>query len=114
VLALERRLVEERAERERLGEELADARREIAALSAHQETAVERSREVVELEGQLAAANARADAAAARTPIEVAPLEPRVERFRGSQDRKMGTEAVAVAAIAVAILILVLIVTLIL
>ncbi len=65
-LALERRLVEERAERERLGEELEAARREIASLSAHHRTAVERSREVVELEGQLAAANARAEAAESR------------------------------------------------
>jgi hypothetical protein len=71
VLALERRLVEERAERQALERELAQARQEIEALSAHHASAVERAREIVELEGQLAVANARADAAQAR----VAKLE---------------------------------------
>jgi hypothetical protein len=66
LLALERRLVEERAERERLGEELADANVRLEALTAHQTSAVERANEVVRLEGDLAAALVRAEAAERR------------------------------------------------
>jgi hypothetical protein len=118
-LALERRLAEQRAERERLEEELARARREIASLSAHQATAVERAKEVVALEGQLAAANARADAAEARAaeleraaPIEVAPLPPRIERRRESPQRHgAGAQAAAVAAVAVIVALVVIVIT---
>ena len=53
LLALQRRLVEERAERERLADDLAAAREQIAALTSHHDAAVERSREVVRLEGEL-------------------------------------------------------------
>ena len=66
LLALERRLVEERAERERIGEELVDARVRLDALSSHQASAVERANEVVRLEGELAAALVRAEAAERR------------------------------------------------
>jgi hypothetical protein len=112
-LALERRLVEERAERERLGEELEAARREIASLSSHHASAVERSREVVELEGQLAVANARAEAAesrAAHLQRDVAPLQPRVERRRGSQQWGARTQIAAIAAVAVVLVVLALII----
>ena len=64
-LALERRLIEERAEREALAHELAEARQRIEALSSHHESAVARAQEIVDLEGRLAVANARADAAQA-------------------------------------------------
>ena len=66
LLALERRLVEERAERERIGEDLADANVRLEALSTHQASAVERANEVVRLEGELAAALVRAEAAERR------------------------------------------------
>ena len=66
LLALERRLVEERAERERIGEELVDAQVRLDALSSHQASAVERANEVVRLEGELAAALVRAEAAERR------------------------------------------------
>jgi hypothetical protein len=112
-LALERRLVEERAERERLGEELEAARREIASLASHHHSAVERSREVVELEGQLAAANARAEAAesrAAHLERDVIPLPPRIERRRGSQEWGASTQIAALAAVAAVLVVLALII----
>ncbi len=65
-LALERRLVEERASRERVEAELAAAREQLAALAEHQASAVERAQEVVQLEGELAAAKRERAEALAR------------------------------------------------
>jgi hypothetical protein len=74
-LALERRLVEERAARERVEHELAAAREQLAALAEHQASAVERAQEVVRLEGELAAANRERDEAVARAGREVAAAD---------------------------------------
>ena len=52
----ERRLVDERAARERAEGALRDAEARAAALSEHQDSAVERTNELVRLEGELAAA----------------------------------------------------------
>ena len=68
-LALERRLVEERAARKRVEEELAAAREQLAALSEHQASAVERAQEVVRLEGELAAATRERAEALARAEL---------------------------------------------
>jgi hypothetical protein len=84
LLALERRLVEERAERERIGEDLADANVRLEALSSHRASAVERANEVVRLEGELAAALVRAEAAERRS----AGLE---QKLRDAQ--RQGAEA---------------------
>jgi hypothetical protein len=74
----ERRLAGERAERERLEAALRDAEARVAALSEHQESAVERANELVRLEGELAAARERVE---------------RVERDRVSaQERGDGAE----------------------
>ena len=70
-LALERRLVEERATRERVEEELAAAREQLAALTEHQASAVERAQEVVRLEGELAAAKRERAEAVARAEAEL-------------------------------------------
>jgi hypothetical protein len=126
-LALERRLIEERAEREALARELAEARQRIEALSSHHDSAVARAQEIVDLEGQLAVANARADAAQAHVtrlerelarvrvapdvePIEVAPLPPRTPRRRSGQEWDARTKVTAVVAIAVALIVLLIIV----
>jgi hypothetical protein len=110
VLALERRLVEERAARERLTNELAEARRQLETLASHQASAVERSRDVVRLEGALAAALARAEAAERhageltqpQAPIVVEPLARRVPRRQGgSQDWSAGARAGAVVVLVV-------------
>jgi hypothetical protein len=124
-LALERRLVEERAEREALAHELAEARQRIEALSSHHESAVARAQEIVELEGQLAVANARADAAQAHVtklerelarvrvadvaPVEVEPLPPRTPRRRGAQEWDLRTKVTAVAAVVVALIVVLII-----
>jgi hypothetical protein len=123
VLALERRLVEERAEREALARELAAAREQIEGLSAHHDRARERAEEIVALEGQLAVANARAEAAVAHVtrlerelaetqvaaessrPIEVAPLPPRTPRRRRGQDWDLRTRVAAGVAVAVALIV---------
>jgi hypothetical protein len=123
VLALERRLVEERAEREALARELAEARRQIEGLSAHHDSAVERAREIVELEGQLAVSNARADAAVAHVtrlerelaevrvaaenapPTEVEPLPPRTPRRRRTEEWDMRTRVAAIVVVAVAVIV---------
>jgi hypothetical protein len=68
-LALERRLVEERATRERVEDELAAAREQLAALSEHQASAVERAQEVVRLEGELAASRRERAEALARAEL---------------------------------------------
>ena len=124
-LALERRLVEERAGRESLARDLAQARQRIEALSSHHESAVARAQEIVELEGQLAVANARADAAQAHVtrlerelarvrpvdaaPIELAPLPPRTPRRRGGQEWDARTKVTAVVAVAVALIVVLII-----
>jgi hypothetical protein len=124
-LALERRLVEERAERAALARDLAEARQRIEALSSHHESAVARAQELVELEGQLAVANARADAAQAHVtklerelarlrpaevaPIEVAPLPPRTPRRRGAQEWDARTKVTAVVAVVVALIVVLII-----
>jgi hypothetical protein len=123
LLALERRLVEERAEREALTRELQEARERIEGLSAHHDSAVARAQEIVELEGQLAVANARAEAAVKHVtrlerelaevqvaserarPIEVAPLTPRTPRRRRGQDWNLRTRLAAIAVVAVALLV---------
>jgi hypothetical protein len=123
VLALERRLVEERAEREALARELEEARRQIEGFSAHQHSAVERAREIVELEGKLAVQTARADAAVAHVtrlerelvdlqvaaetaqPIEVAPLPPRTRRPRRTEEWDRKTLLTAVLVVVVALIV---------
>ena len=123
VLALERRLVEERAEREALARELEEARRQIEGLSSHHDSAIERAEELVELEGQLAVANARADAAVAHVtrlerelaeqqvaaenarPIEVEPLPPRTPRRRRTEEWDMRTRIAAIVVIVVAFIV---------
>jgi len=123
LLALERRLVEERAEREALTRELAEARRQIEGLSSHHDSAVERAQEIVELEGQLAVANARANAAVAHVtrlerelaetqvasehqrPIEVAPLTPRTARRRRTEEWDTTTRIAAVVVVVVALIV---------
>jgi hypothetical protein len=120
-LALERRLVEERAEREVLARDLAEARRRIEALSSHHESAVARAQEIVDLEGQLAVANARADAAQAHvarlerelarvTAADVSPLPPRTPRRRGEPEWDLRTKITAMVAVAVALLVVLIIV----
>jgi hypothetical protein len=120
-LALERRLVEEQAEREVLARDLADARQRIDVLSSHHESAVARAQEIVDLEGQLAVANARADAAQAHVtrlerelarvrPEEIVALPPRTPRRRGAQEWDVRTKVTAVVAIAVALLVVLIIV----
>ncbi len=124
MLALERRLVEERAEREALARELAEARVQIAGLSSHHDSAIERAEELVELEGRLAVANARADAAVAHVtrlerelaeqqvaaeharPIEVKPLPPRTARRRRTDEWDLRTRIAAIVVIVVAFLVL--------
>jgi hypothetical protein len=103
-------LAEERAARERLEAELVAAREQIAALSAHHDSAVERSNEVVRLEGELAAAIARAEEAErGQAPVEVAPLPPRVPRRRAVQDWGAGARAAAVATVVLLLLLFALI-----
>ena len=124
MLALERRLVEERAEREALARELAEARQQIEGLSSHHDSAIERAEELVELEGRLAVANARADAAVAHVtrlerelaeqqvaaeharPIEVKPLPPRTARRRRTEEWDLRTRIAAIVVIVVAFLVL--------
>src|SRR5205085_7904036 len=60
VMALERRLAEERAERDHLAAELDAARRQLAVQADHHESAVTRASELVRLEGELAEAVPRA------------------------------------------------------
>jgi hypothetical protein len=123
LLALERRLVEERAEREALARELAEARERIEGLSAHHDSAVERAQEIVELEGRLAVANARADAAVAHVtrlerelaeaqvasenarPIEVKPLPPRTARRQRTEQWDTRTRIAAIVVVAVALIV---------
>jgi hypothetical protein len=126
MLALERRLVEERAEREALARELAEARQQIEGLSSHHDSAVERAREIVELEGRLAVANARGDAAVAHVtrlerelaevqvaaeqarPIEVKPLPPRTPRTprrRRTEEWDIRTRIAAIVVVAVALIV---------
>jgi hypothetical protein len=109
VVALERRLADERAQRERASEELAEARRQLEALSAHQASAVARSREVVRLEGELAAA--REELEDARAPIEVAPLPRRAPPRAGSQERGVGALAAAAAGVVFLLVVFALILT---
>jgi hypothetical protein len=58
-LALERRLAEERSERENLQEELGVVRAQLVTQAEHQASAVQRAEELVALEGELAATKAR-------------------------------------------------------
>ena len=120
-LALERRLVEERAEREVLARDLAAARQRIEVLSSHHESAVARAEEIVDLEGQLAVANARADAAQAHvarlerelarvTAAEAAPLAPRAPRRHEEAEWDARTKITAFVAVAVALLVVLIIV----
>jgi chromosome segregation ATPase len=61
-LALERRLAEERDEREHLQAELAALRGQLERQADHQASAVARAEELVGLEGELAALKARLEA----------------------------------------------------
>jgi predicted nucleic acid-binding Zn-ribbon protein len=75
VLALERRLAEERAERENLRAELEAARAQLEVQADHQASAVARAAELVRLEGDLAdlaprAATAEAERDAARKRVD--------------------------------------------
>jgi len=83
----------------------------------------------VELEGRLAVASARADAAVAHVtrlerelaetqvaagnarPIEVAPLRPRTPRRRRGQEWDVRTKIAALAVVAVALMVVVVILT---
>jgi hypothetical protein len=125
-LALERRLVEERAARERTEQELAAAREQIAALTEHHASAAERAREVVRLEGEVTAAKQRAERAEAalakrpnstkdvqrleaelaaarqdlaevREPLELSPLPSRFDARR--RGRETGTRVAAVVLV---------------
>jgi hypothetical protein len=98
-LALQRRLVEERAERERLEDELRGAREQISLLSAHQDTALERSREVVRLEGELAMARDEIARLRAGEPVE--PLPRRIPTRRRSQQWGTGTRVAGIAVVLV-------------
>jgi hypothetical protein len=128
VLALERRLAEERSERVHVEEELAGVRAQLEAQAGHQASAVERAEEVVRLEGELAGARSRvgaleeerdaaiaraerAEAALARLEEPPVPLEPRRMRPRTAAHRewsdaqRMGVAA-GVFVMLVAVLIL--------
>src|SRR6185295_20044608 len=98
------------------------ARRQIEALSTHHDRARARAQEIVELEGRLAVASARADAAVAHVtrleremaetqvaaeharPLRVAPLQPRTPRRRRGQDWDARTKLAAIAVVAVALM----------